>query len=332
MQAAYYEKHGTTAEIKVGEFETPTIKRDEVLIKVHAASLNGFDPMILGGSTGLKTPLPMIPLGDFAGEIEAVGDRVRGWNVGDRVCPFPYVAAEGMTGETRRGAAAQYIAFPAINLIKMPEGVSYVDAACLPIAYGTAYRMMVERAKVKAGERVLILGATGAVGIGALELAKNAGCEVIACGSSEWKLDKLRELGADHVIDTSKEDFEKVIHTLYGKPHMLGGGGVNVVVNYIGGDTWVKSMRCLTKNGRLLTCGATAGFSPEEDIRFIWTYELNIMGSNGWIPPDQIKLLDMVACGKLKPQIHAVRPLGETAASIQQLIDRDVFGKIVITP
>lgn len=332
MRAAYYEQHGSTDEIKVGDIDTPKIGRDEVLIRVRAASLNGFDPMILAGTTELKTPMPMIPLGDFAGEIEAVGSRVRGWQAGDRVCPFPFVAAEGMTGETRRGAAAQYIAFPAVNLIKIPDAVSFVDAACLPIAYGTAYRMMIDRARIKAGERVLILGATGAVGIGALELALSAGCEVIACGSSDWKLEKLEALGAQHVIDTSKEDFEAVVKTLFGKPGMLGGGGVDVVVNYIGGDTWVKSLRCLTKNGRLLTCGATAGYMPEEDLRYIWTFELNVMGSNAWLPPDQIKLLDMVASGELKPHIHAVRPLEETAASIQQLIDRQVFGKIVITP
>ena len=332
MKAAYYEQHGSTDNIKVGEIDTPDIARDEVLIRVRAASLNGFDPMILAGTTQLKTPLPMIPLGDFAGEIESVGSRVRGWEAGDRVCPFPFVAGEGMTGETRRGAAAEYIAFPAINLIKIPDTVSFVDAACLPIAYGTAYRMIVERAQLKAGERVLILGATGAVGIGALEFALSLGCEVIACGSSDWKLEKLKALGAHHVIDTSKQDFETVVKQRYGKPRMLGGGGVDVVINYIGGDTWVKSLRCLCKNGRLLTCGATAGYAPEEDLRYIWTFELNIMGSNGWIPPDQIKLLDMVASGELKPQIHAVRPLEETALSIQQLIDRQVFGKIIITP
>ena len=332
MKAAFYEKHGSTAQIVVGEFDTPAYGRDEVLIRVRAASLNGFDPMILAGTTGLKTPMPMIPLGDFAGEIDSVGARVRGWKAGDRVCPFPFVAGQGMTGETRLGAAAEYIAFPAINLIKIPDRVSFVDAACLPIAYGTAYRMMIERAQVKAGERVLIIGASGAVGIGALELALSAGCEVIACGSSDWKLEKLKALGAQHVINTANQDFEAVVKELYGKPRMLGGGGVDVVVNYIGGDTWVKSLRCLTKNGRLLTCGATAGYAPQEDIRYIWTFELNVMGSNAWIPPDQIKLLDMVANGELKPQIHAVRALEETAASIQQLIDRQAFGKIIITP
>ena len=332
MRAAYYEKHGSTDNIVVGEFPDPVIGDHDVLIRVRAASLNGFDPMMLEGTTDLNTPLPMIPLGDFAGEIVELGSAVRGWAVGDRVCPFPFVMGEGMNGETRRGAASKYVSFPAFNLLRVPDNVSFEDAACLPIAYGTAYRMMYDRARVAEGEKVLILGATGGVGVCAVELAKLAGCEVIACGSSDWKLDKLKALGADHVIDTSEEDFEDVIHKKFGKPFILGGGGVDVLIYYIGGDTWVKSLRCLTKNGRLLTCGATAGYDPYQDLRYIWSYELNVIGSNGWLPPDQVKLLDLVASGRLKPRIHAVRPLEETASSIQDLIDRKVFGKVVITP
>jgi len=332
MKAAYYENHGSPADIQVGEMETPEAGPHEVLIRVRATSLNGFDPMMLAGTTDLKTPMPMIPCCDFAGEIASLGSSVRGWEVGDRVCPMPFVPGEGMTGETRRGAAAEYIVMPAVNLMKMPDAVSFEDAAALPIAYGTAYRMMHERARIKAGDKVLILGATGGVGVCAVDLAKAAGCEVIACGSSNWKLEKLKELGADHVVDTSKEDFEQVVRKLYGKPRVMGGGGVDVVINYIGGETWVKSLRCATLNGRVLTCGASAGHAPEEDLRFIWSFELNIIGSNGWRPDDQIKLLDMVASGELKPQIQAIRPLEETAQSMAQLIDRDVFGKIIITP
>ena len=332
MRAAYYEKHGTTNDIIVGDFPDLKPGPDDALIRVRAASLNGFDPMILQGSTELKTPFPMIPLGDCAGEIAALGENVKGWAVGDRVCPIPFVMGEGMSGETRLGVAAEYAVFPATNLIKMPDAVSFEDAACLPIAYGTAYRMMHERGKIKKGEKVLILGATGGVGVCALELAKAAGCEVIACGSAPWKLEKLKELGADHVIDTSEQDFESEIKSLYGKPRMLGGGGVDVVINYIAGDTWLKSLKCLTKGGRMLTCGATAGYNPVEDVRFIWTYELNIMGSNGWLPPDQVKLLDMVAEGALKPRIQSVRPLEDTGKAIQELIDRSVFGKLIITP
>ncbi len=332
MRAAYFSEHGDTTNIQIGDVNDPALGPSDVLIRVRAASLNGFDPMILQGTTGLKTPLPMIPLGDCAGDIVEMGSDVEGWSVGERVCPYSFVAGEGMTGETRLGAAAEYIRFPASNLIAMPDTVSYADAACLPIAYGTAYRMMYNRAAVQKGEKVLILGATGGVGVCALELAKSAGCEVIVCGSADWKLDKLKELGADHVVNTSEHDVEAFVRETFGKPHMMGGGGVDVVINYIGGDTWVKSLKCLTRGGRLLTCGATAGFNPPEDIRFIWTYELNVMGSNGWMPEDQVKLLDMVARGEMKPFIHRTGSLEDVPGAIQSLIERDFVGKIVIEP
>ena len=332
MKAAFFEQHGETDLIQVGDLPTPDIGPNDALIRVRAASLNGFDPMILQGTTELKTPMPMIPLGDCAGEVVALGSEVHGWNIGDRVCPMPFVMGEGMTGETRPGVASEYARFPASNLMAMPDSVSFEDAACLPIAYGTAYRMMFARAKIQPGERVLILGATGGVGVCAVELAKSAGCEVIACGSSEWKMDKLKAIGADHVVNTTSEDFVSVIMDLYGKPRMTGGGGVDVVINYIGGDTWVPSLKCLTRGGRLLTCGATAGFNPVEDIRYIWTFELNVMGSNGWTWEDQEALLKLVAEGKLKPLIHATGDLSDVADSIQLLVDRKVFGKIVINP
>lgn len=332
MRAAYFDRHGGTELIQVGDLPQPEIGPEDVLIRVRAASLNGFDPMILQGTTELKTPMPMIPLGDCAGEVAEVGSDVTDWKIGDRVCPMPFVPTEGMTGETRHGTASEYTRFPAANLMTMPDAVSFEDAACLPIAYGTAYRMMFDRAQVKPGEKVLILGATGGVGVCAVKLAKSAGCEVIACGSSEWKMQRLRGIGADHVVNTTSEDFYEIIKSLYGKPKMVGGGGVDVVINYIGGDTWVPSLKCLRRGGKLLTCGATAGFNPVEDIRYIWTFELNVMGSNGWTWQDQEALLDLVAKGELKPLIHQFGGLEDVASSIQMLIDREVFGKIVITP
>ncbi len=332
MQAAMFAQHGSTEEIYLGETEVPDMGAEDVLIKVQAASLNGFDPMMLSGSTGLKTPMPMIPLGDCAGEVVAVGTAVTRWQPGQRVCPHPFVAGEGMTGETRRGVAAQYAVFPARNLLPIPDSVSFRQAACLPIAYGTAHRMMLTRGKIKSGERVLILGAGGGVGVCALELAKAAGCAVIATASAPWKLDKLQSIGADHVINTGTDDFEDGIRRLYGKPRMTGGGGVDVVVNYIGGDTWVKSLRCLTPNGRLLTCGATAGYNPVEDIRYLWTYELNVIGANGFTPADIEALLQMVDRGTLVPHIQQVGSLADVGLFINKLADRDVFGKLVIEP
>jgi alcohol dehydrogenase len=331
MRALVFHEHGDVSKLGIEEFPDPEIGAGDVLIRVRATSLNGFDPMILGGTTGLKTPLPMIPCGDYAGEIVELGADVGDeWKVGDRVCPHPFVLGEGMTGETRLGAACEYARMPASNLIRIPEGVSDTAAASLPIAYGTAYRMMITRGRVKAGEKVLILGATGGVGTCCLQLAKAAGAEVAVCGSADWKLEKLAALGADHLIDTSKQDFVAAVHETFGKPRMLAGGGVDVVINYIGGDTWAKALRCLGTHGRMLTCGATAGYDPPTDIRFLWTYEQELIGSNGWMPDEQAKVLEMVAAGDLEPVLHAVRPLEQAAESIQELIDRKVVGKTVI--
>lgn len=334
MRAVVFHEHGSTDLLRVEALPEPELQGGDALVEVGATSINGFDPQIVAGSTGLKTPLPMVPCGDYAGRIVGFGPGTDpgDWQVGDRVCPFPFVFGEGMTGETRTGAACEKVRIPLTNLIRTPDGVSDEQAACLPIAYGTAYRMLYEKGQVKPGERVLVLGATGGVGVACIQLGSRLGAEMIGVGSAAWKLDKLRDLGAMDVIDSSQQDFVGVVHERFGKPRMGGGGGVDVVINFIGGDSWAAALRCIASGGRMLTCGATAGFSPPTDIRYIWTYEQTIIGSNGWMPADQIALLELVAGGELVPEIHAVRPLEETAASIQELADRQVVGKIVITP
>lgn len=334
MKAIVFHSHGGVDSLKYEDIPAPSVGADEVLIRVRAVSLNGFDPMMLQGTTKLKIPFPMIPGGDFAGEIVEVGSAIDGsqWKTGDRVCPYPVIEGKGMTGETVRGACCEFIAMPAANLLRMPDDLSFVDAAPLPVAYGTALRMMQTRGQVRAGEKVLVLGATGGVGTCCVQLAAMAGAEVVACGSGEWKLVKLKEIGATHAIDTSKQDFRAVIHQLYGKPNFHGGGGgVDVVVNYIGGDTWVPALKCLKQRGRMLVCGATAGYDPKEDLRYIWSFEHTIIGSDGWTYSDQTALMKMVAKGKLKPVLHSVRPLQETPQAMQELMDRRVFGKSVLT-
>lgn len=334
MKAVHFEAHGPPENIRYGDFPDPQVADDECLVRVRAVALNGFDPMILRGIPGLKTPLPMIPGADIAGEIVAVGnsDAARRWKIGERVTVIPN-QHDGMVGETRRGGASELFAARASYLLPIPDAVSFVDAAALPTAYGAAIRMMETRGKVRQGERILILGASGGVGTCCVQIAKAAGCEVIACASSAWKLDRLRQLGADHVIDTSAQDFVKAVHELCGKPRTRGpGGGVDVAVNYTGGETWAQTLRTVRRDGRILTCGATAGFDPKTDLRYIWSFELNIIGSNGWTADDQVELLRRVADGRLKPAIDSVRPLAEFRVSFDALTRREVFGKAVLQP
>jgi alcohol dehydrogenase len=285
---------------------------------------------------GIKVPMPAIMGLDVAGEIAEVGPGVSGWKKGDRVLVDPINRVEGgLMGETVHGGLAELCRARAHQLVKIPDGVSFADAAALPVAYGTALRMMVTNGQVAKGEKVLILGASGGVGVCCLQLAKLAGAEVIACAGTDAKAQRLKELGADKTINYIEKDFVKEVYAMHGKPTRRGAGtdlGIDVVVNYTGGDTWVKSLRVLKVGGRLLTCGATAGFDPKEDIRFIWTFELKVLGSNGWMRTDIERLLELVQSGKLKVLVDKTFGLEEAREALRVIEDREVFGKIVVTP
>jgi alcohol dehydrogenase len=278
--------------------------------------------------------MPAIMGLDLAGEVAEIGENVEGWAIGDRVLVDPIDRVRGgLMGETLHGGLAERCRAGAHQLIRMPDGVSFADAAALPVAYGTAHRMMVTRGRVAAGERVLILGASGGVGTCCVFLARMAGATVVACASSEAKVKRLYALGADHVIDYARGDFMAEVHTRYGKPQRRrADGGVDVVINFTGGDTWVPSLRCLRRGGRLLTCGATAGFDPKTDIRYIWTFELSILGSNGWMQDDLVTLLSMVDEGRLSPVIDRVVPLADAREGLRLLADREVIGKVIVEP
>ena len=191
------------------------------------------------------------------------------------------IAKGGVLGETVVGGAAEYVVAPLVNLLAIPENVSFEDAAALPIAYGTAHRMILKRGWVKAGDKVLIMGASGAVGSCCVQLAKMVGVEVVVCTSSAVKGEKLRAMGAYHVVDTSVESYVEVVRVLWGRPRVFGdGGGADVIVNYNGGHSWTECFRALSLGGRLLICGATNGHDPKTDLRYIWSFEFDILGSN----------------------------------------------------
>lgn len=335
MQAIVIHGHGgAEALIHDRNFPDPKVGDGDVVVRVKATSLNYHDVFTRRGMPGIKLNFPIIMGLDVAGEIVQVGTGVESWKAGDRVLVDPINRIEGgLMGETVHGGLAELCLARAHQLIKIPDGVSFEQAAALPVAFGTAYRMMHTIGEVKAGEKVLILGASGGVGVGCVMLAKIAGAEVIACASSEEKMKRLRELGADHVINYSSEDFTKSVYQKYGKPHRRSfDGGVDVAVNFTGGDTWVKSMRCLRRGGRLLTCGATAGYDPQTDLRFLWTFELNVRGSNGWMREDLSALLDLVAAGKMQVPIDRVLPLKDAGEALRLIEDREVMGKVVVTP
>lgn len=337
MHAVVLREHGGLDKLVYEtDFPTPQAGPGEVVLRVRASSLNYHDVFTRRGMPGIKIPFPVIIGLDVVGEIAEIGADVTGWSVGDRVLVDPINRVEGgLMGETVNGGLAEYCRAKAHQLIRIPDAISFEEAAALPVAYGTALRMVRTIGKVAAGEKVLILGASGGVGVCAVQLAKLAGAYVIAAAGSEEKGRRLKELGADEIILYTQEDFLKAIQERHGKPHRRRGGpkgGVDVVVNFTGGDTWVKSLRALSLGGRLLTCGATAGYAPTEDIRFIWTFELQILGSNGWEPDDIRTLFDLVASGQLKALVDKTYPLAEAREALRVIEDREVFGKVVVTP
>jgi alcohol dehydrogenase len=337
MKAMVVREHGGMEKLKLElDFPDPKPGEGDVIVRVRASSLNYHDVFTRRGMPGIKLQMPLIMGLDVAGEILELGADVTGWCVGDRVLVDPINRLEGgLVGETVHGGLAERCRVRAHQLVRIPEAVSFEQAAALPVAYGTARRMMITNGQVAAGEKILILGASGGVGVCCVQLAKIAGATVVACAGSDEKAALLKELGADHVINYVRNDFLKSAHDLYGKPSRRGAGankGFDVVVNYTGGDTWVPSMKCLRVGGRLLTCGATAGFAPVEDIRFIWTFELKIQGSNGWARADIEALLELVRSGTLKAVIQKTFPLEASGEALRAIEDRQVFGKIVVTP
>ena len=335
MRAVVLYEHGGMANFVYEEnYRDPECGSDDVIVAVKACSLNYHDLFTRNGMPGITLDLPRICGLDAAGEIAEVGANVTDWKVGDRVLIDPRDRqGAGLFGETVDGGLAEYARVPTHQLVPIPGNVSFADAASLPVAYGTAHRMMVTRGEVTAEDKVLILGASGGVGTGALLLAKIIGAEVVACGSSQAKLDALTEMGADHVIDYTEVDFVREIWKLYEKPHRRkDSGGVTVAVNFTGGDTWVKSMKCLRRGGRLLTCGATAGYDPATDLRYVWSFEFDIRGSNSWEPEDLTALLDLISTGELKVPIHHTYPLTESQEALRVIEEREVIGKVIVAP
>jgi NADPH:quinone reductase-like Zn-dependent oxidoreductase len=334
MRALLLRKHGALEELAVvSDHPLPAAIPGHAVIRVRASSFNYHDVFTVRGMPGIKVPLPVVLGLDMAGEIAEIGAGVTGWTAGQRVLVNPLNKAKGLMGEMLDGGMAEYCLVAADQLIAMPAGVSFEDAAALPVAYGTAHRMLITHGTVKAGDRVLVLGASGGVGTGCIILAKHLGAQVIACTSSSDKMRKLKELGADEVINVREVDFSKWVIENYGKPQRRSyEGGVDVVINFTGGDTWQPSLRSLKRGGKLLVCGATAGYDPKEDLRYVWSFELKIIGSNSFYDDDLRALMRLIADGKMRPVVDKVLPLDQAREGLRLIADREVIGKVVVTP
>lgn len=336
MLAAVVHQHGGADRIVLEEaWPCPQPAPGWVQLRVRACSLNYHDIFTRRSMPGIKVPLPIVIGSDIAGEISALGEGVQGWQVGDRVLvdPLPLPdGPKGMIGEMYDGGRAEYCCAWAPSLVRIPDGVSFEQAASLPLAYATAHRMMVTRGRVGADDIVLVLGASGGVGTACVMLAKLAGARVIACTGTDDKLPRLKAIGADEVINYRTHNMMDAVHALVGKPRISGAGGVTMAVNYTGGQTWQETIRCLKLGGRLLTCGATAGFDETIDVRYVWTFEHELMGSNGWRRSDIETLLEMSRTGRMRPVIDKVLPLRQIHEGERLIEQREVFGKVVVAP
>ena len=334
MKAVVLHEHGGIDRLQyVTDFPDPVVTDGHVVIRVRATSFNYHDVFTGRGMPGIKVPMPMIIGLDLAGEILEVGPGVSGWKPGDRVLVNPLNKAKGLMGEMMHGGLAEKCLVAEHQLIRMPAGVSFEAAAALPVAYGTAHRMIVTHDTIAKGDKVLVLGASGGVGTGCVLLAKMRGAEVIACASSADKIERLKALGADHAINYKEVDFSKWAIEKFGKPQRRSHeGGVDVVINFTGGDTWAPTLRCVRRGGRILVCGATAGYDPKEDLRYVWSFELKIIGSNSFYDEDLVALMEMIERGTLAPVIDEILPLERAAEGLRLIENREVFGKVVVTP
>jgi len=287
-------------------------------------------------------PLPQVPGADGAGVVEEIGEGVSGLAIGDRVlvqpglfcgvCEFCLGGEQSLCveyrilGEHAPGTFAEKALVPARNLFPIPDALSFEQAAAFPLSYQTAWRLIVTRGAVRPGSTVLIHGVGGGVGWAALEIALLCSARVIATTSGEEKASAARGAGAELVIDYTKEDVGKAIRQHTARR------GVDVVVDSVGEKTWMTSLRTVRRGGRIVTCGATTGPNPAEEIRLIFWKHLSILGSTMANDREFRALLQTVAAGRLSPRIDRIFPLSEARAAYQLLEEGRQFGKIVLVP
>ena len=342
MKALYFMEHGELDVIQYGEVPDPTPRPGEVLLRIRACSINHLDIWVRRGWPGLKLEMPHWCGADVAGEIIELGKGVSGWQVGQRVVVDPGIntiddeftrrgeatlsPGYHILGEQVRGGAAEYLAVPVSNLAAMPENLDFPTAAAPLLVSLAAWRMLIHRARLRAGESVLVVGAGGGVNSMAIQIGKLAGATVYVVAGNKEKGVKAQELGADVVLDRSQVDWRREIHKL---TEMR---GVDVVVDNVGKATLNTSMKAVTRGGRIVIIGNTSGPHAEIDIRYIFGKQISLIGSTMGSHQDFLDVTSLLWAGKLKPIIDRVMPLSRGREAYEIMERGDQFGKIVLTP
>ncbi len=341
MHALRIHAHGGPEVLAWEEAPDPAPGPGEVLVRVKASSINRLDTFVRKGMPGVKIPFPRTLGSDAAGTVEKPGPGVPGFAAGDRVVANPgwscgqcAVCAEGnasqclswrLLGESRDGAQSELCAIPAASLFRIPPNVSFEEAAAFALTGVTSWSMLVGKARVRPGETVFIHGIGAGVGVASLQIAKLCGARVIVTSSSDERLARAEKLGADAGINYARQDVEKEARALTEKR------GADVVVDYTGQATWNASLRIVRRGGRIVTCGATTGFSPQEDLRHIFFRQVAILGSTMGTQKEFGEVMGNLFAGRLKAVIDRALPAGRAAEGHRALEAGETFGKVVLT-
>jgi NADPH:quinone reductase-like Zn-dependent oxidoreductase len=342
MKALVFHEHGDLEQLVYTDAPEPVVGPHEALVQVKAVALNRLDLWVRKGIPGLRLPLPHIGGADVAGVVAAVGDEVDGTLVGRRVvinpalacgvCEFCIAGQQSLCvdfkifGEHTPGGLAEYVVAPAANLYAIPDHYPFTQAAAAPLVFQTAWRALISQARLRVGERVLILGAGGGVATAAIQIARLAGAYIYAVTGSAEKEQRALALGADETINYNQTDFAKEIWRRTDRR------GVDVVLENVGPATWTSSVRALAKGGRLVTYGATTGRMAETDLNLLYWKQIHLIGSTMASYAEFAEVMRLVFSGRLQPVVDRVLPLSEGREAQRILEAGEQFGKIVLEP
>src|SRR5262245_11641517 len=341
MRAMAFAKHGGVDVLEMMDLPKPTIDDDEVLVQVKACGLNHLDVWV---RSGLPTKIPMPHIGgcETTGVVAEIGKRVKSLSVGQRVLISPGQCSPDsdwfnrgidscaedyhIQGYQTQGGFAEFAKAKHWDVLPISEAWSFAEWAAIPLTFVTAWNMLHTKAKIQANDQVVVFGASSGVGTAAIQIGKAAGARILAVAGSDDKLAKAEQLGADVLINYNTQDIAKEVKA------KTGGHGADIVVEHVGAAVWQHAMRCLGRNGRLVTCGATTGPKVEIDLRFFFSQQIAVLGAYMGSRPELMQCIRLVDRRVFRPVVDSVFPLEKLREAQERMEKREMFGKIVVTP